>query len=75
MKRMAAQKPPDSQVNALEEAILRDRLLGVDRTGGIEAAAAPEKGGERQLVQPDQGEGDGFHDDIRFRNIVVNAEK
>jgi hypothetical protein len=74
MKRMAAQEPPAPEVNAPEEAVFRDRLLGVDGTGGVEAAAGPEEGRECELVQPDQGEGDGFHDDIRFRNIDVSDE-
>jgi len=37
-------------------------------------AAAAEEGGKGHLVQPDQEERDGFHDDIRFRKIVVNDE-
>jgi hypothetical protein len=74
MKRMAAQEPPAPQVNAPEETEFRDRLLGEDGAGGMESALGPDEGGERELVQPDQGEGDGFHDDIRFRNIVVSDE-
>jgi hypothetical protein len=38
-------------------------------------ATGAEKGGEGHLVQPDQKERGGFHDDIRFRKIVVNDDK
>ena len=38
-------------------------------------ATGAEEGGEGHLVQPDQEERGGFHDDIRFRKIVVNDEK
>jgi len=35
-------------------------------------ATGAEEGGKGQLVQPDQEKRHGFHDDIRFRKIVVN---
>jgi len=38
-------------------------------------ATGAEEGGEGQLVQPDQKERGGFHDNIRFLKIVVNDEK
>jgi hypothetical protein len=40
----------------------------------VETAVRAEEGGQGALVQPDQGEGDGFHDDIRLRKIVVMDE-
>jgi hypothetical protein len=72
---MAPEKPPEAQKGAPKEAVLRDGLLGIGGAGRVVPATGAEEGGENQLVQPDQEERDGFHDDIRFRKIVVNDEK
>lgn len=40
----------------------------------MEPATGAKEGREGQLVQSDQEEHGGFHDDIRFRKIIVNDE-
>jgi len=69
---MAPEKPPDAQGGSPQETVFFDGLMGVGRAGGMVTATVAEQGGKGQLVQPDQEERRGFHDDIRLRKIVVN---
>jgi hypothetical protein len=72
---MAPEKPPDAQEGAPEDTIFFNGFLSVDRASGMVPATGAEEGGEGQLVQPDQEQRCGFHDDIRFLKIVVNDDK
>jgi hypothetical protein len=63
---MAPQEPSGAQGKAAEEAVPLDGLMRIDGAGGVEPATGTEERRQGELVKPDQGEDDGFHDDIRF---------
>jgi hypothetical protein len=70
---VATPDAPDRKPTAFECAVLLNGGFGVVRTGGVEAAIAPQQRAEEQLVEADDGDEEVFHAAMVAEMVQVKA--